>query len=364
MRKVLFVSCDGLGNGGVQAVMMSIVRNLYHEFKFDILLFTSETRYYDHEFETYGGRIIRIPRYEGKSRIRCRLDYYIRGKSLYQKTKQVLQDYGPYDVIHCNDEFESALIIKAAAEVGIPVRITHTHIISGDSNRIAKAIENHRKKMIERYSTLLLGCSDEANRSFYLHPDKARVINNPYDERKFKPAGPMTSDEKAITFVQIGSFSSIKNQLFSVKVIEQLRKTGYNARLVLIGFQLGDYKERVEKYVEENDLKEYVTFLPGDADSPKVLSEASYLLMPSLHEGFGIVLIEAQAMGVKCFASDRIPGSTNCGGVEYLPLEMNSWAESIADDYNRTHGVHHFYDVAPFRTETVVNNYKEIYAGK
>ena len=41
------ISCEGLGNGGVQAVMMGIVRNLSDEFLFDMLLFTSEKRFYD-----------------------------------------------------------------------------------------------------------------------------------------------------------------------------------------------------------------------------------------------------------------------------------------------------------------------------
>ncbi len=364
MKKVLFVSCDGLGNGGVQAVIMSIVRNLHHEFRFDILLFTSETRYYDHEFETYGGKIIRIPRYEGKSKIHRKLDYYIRGRHVYQQTKQVLSDYGPYDVIHCNDEFESALIIKAAAEADIPIRITHTHIISGGSNAIAKVIDNHRRKAIERYSTLMLGCSDEANQSFYLHPDKAIVINNPYDDKKFKPIENTALNDKSIKLVQVGSFSTIKNQLFSVQIIQKLRQIGYDARLVLIGFKLDNYKELVEKYVEKHGLKDYVTFLPGDADSPTVLSDASYLLMPSLREGFGIVLIEAQAMGVKCFASDQIPRSTNCGGVEYLPLETNIWAESIEEDYKKTKGIHHFYNVEPFKMEKVAKQYKDIYMEK
>lgn len=364
MRKVLLVSCDGLGNGGVQAVIMNIVRNLHHEFQFDILLFTSETRYYDHEFESYGGRIIRIPKYEGKSRIRQKLDYYIRGRNIYKKTKQALSDYGPYDAVHCHDEYESAMIIKAAAETEIPIRITHTHVISGGSNIIAKTIEKHRKKVIEQYSTLMLGCSEEANRSFYLHPDKAIVINNPYDDSKFKPTENKPNAEKVIRFVQIGGFYHIKNQVFSVKVIAKLRKAGYDARLTLIGFQLGGYKELVEKYVEEHGLREFVTFLPGNADSPKLLSEASYLLMPSLHEGFGIVLIEAQAMGVKCFASDHIPRSTNCGGVEYLPLETDSWAESITEDYKKTHGIHHTYNVEPFKMEKVASAYKAIYAGE
>ena len=52
MKRVLMVSCEGLGNGGVQAVIMSIVRNLKNKYIFDILLFTDERRFYDNEFET------------------------------------------------------------------------------------------------------------------------------------------------------------------------------------------------------------------------------------------------------------------------------------------------------------------------
>ena len=76
MKRILLVSCEGLGNGGVQAVIMSIVRNLHKEYLFDILLFTSEKRYYDEEFLTYGGQIFRIPRYEGKNQFRKKIYYY------------------------------------------------------------------------------------------------------------------------------------------------------------------------------------------------------------------------------------------------------------------------------------------------
>ena len=51
MDKVLLVSCEGLGRGGVQSVIMSIVKGLSDKFIFDIVLFTSEKRYYDDEFE-------------------------------------------------------------------------------------------------------------------------------------------------------------------------------------------------------------------------------------------------------------------------------------------------------------------------
>ena len=56
MEKVLMVSCEGLGNGGVQSVMMSIVRNLKNKYDFDMLLFTDERRYYDDEFEKIAGK--------------------------------------------------------------------------------------------------------------------------------------------------------------------------------------------------------------------------------------------------------------------------------------------------------------------
>ena len=87
MRRVLMVSCDGLGNGGVQAVIMNIVRKLYKEYTFDALLFTGEKRFFDDEFESYGGKIHRIPRYDGSNFIRSKADYYIRGRRLFEETK-------------------------------------------------------------------------------------------------------------------------------------------------------------------------------------------------------------------------------------------------------------------------------------
>lgn len=167
MKRVLMVSCEGLGNGGVQAVIMSIVRSLKDKYIFDILLFTDERRFYDDEFESYGGKIFRIPRYSGTNSFRKRLDYYVRGNYLYNKVLETLKENGPYDVIHCHDEYESAPILKAAAVSGIKVRIAHTHVISGKTNIIAGLLNNYRKKEIERYATIKIACSQEAGLSFF-----------------------------------------------------------------------------------------------------------------------------------------------------------------------------------------------------
>ena len=44
MNKVLMVSCEGLGHGGVQDVIMNIVRGGSDKQHFDILVFTNEKR--------------------------------------------------------------------------------------------------------------------------------------------------------------------------------------------------------------------------------------------------------------------------------------------------------------------------------
>ena len=63
--------------------------------------------------------------------------------------------------------------------------------------------------------------------------------------------------------------------------------------------------------------------------------------MPSLFEGVSIVMVEAQAMGLFCITSDRVPKETDVtGAVEFLSLKESAkkWAEHIctsAENFER-----------------------------
>jgi glycosyltransferase involved in cell wall biosynthesis len=96
-----------------------------------------------------------------------------------------------------------------------------------------------------------------------------------------------------------------------------------------------------------------------------LLQQADAYLLPSLSEGFGIALIEAQAIGLKCYASNTVPRATNCGGVEYISLSegASKWAEIIALDYQSGKCEHQEYDCSRYSVDNIMSEYMKIYGG-
>ena len=354
------VSCGGLGNGGVQAIMMGIVRNLSDQYLFDMLVFTREKRYYDDEFLSYGGNIIRIPHYEGHNAIFKRLDLLIRDIYIYPRICKYLKQ-NHYDVIHCNNQSESAPLLKAAARYGVPIRICHSHVIESWSNKLLNLIKKRRKANINKYATNKIGCSLEACISLY-GGEKISVINNFYNDAKFKISSE-SSPSQHFTLIQVGAFSDNKNQLFTVKVFYELSKMLTDAQLLLIGFDLdASYRQRVETLVASLDIQDRVCFLPGDSDIPHYLKRSNCFIMPSKKEGFGIALIEAQAMGLRCIASDTIPVVTNCGSVTYKNLAESpeAWATEIMRVYKCKDAIA-FVNTDKYKESNVMAIYRQLY---
>lgn len=364
MKKVLMVSCDGLGRGGVQAVMMSIIREMKDTSLFDMLLFTEHVRYYDEEVLSYGGQIFRVPFYKGPNALLRRLDYYIRGPKIYREVLRIMRENGPYDVIHCNNFFESALCLRAAHKAGIPVRVSHFHDYIGKQRFFLRCVNQYYLKMIRKYATHKLACSTNAGMSVFQNADEFAVACNSYDEHKFAKYDEPVKKEEKLNMLQIGSYSDKKNQLFSLEVLKAVLDRGEDAALHFVGF--GAYQEIVKQRVDELDLKAHVHFHEANADTPKLLSQSAAFLFPSKWEGFGIVLLEAQAMGVRCYVSDTVPKDADAGGCCFLPLSAGAekWAEKILADYQAFKGLPGNFDCTAFTTESIMENYRKIYRGE
>lgn len=368
-KKVLFVVYNAFNRGGIQNVLMNIVKELNDDFSFDLLCFQDEKGGLEKEFLSFGGKIVKEPiYYTGSSMVRRRLDYYMRGMSIYRCVSRVIKENGPYQAIHCNNAAENGVCVLAGKHMGVPVRIAHSHTnFSNRENYLRRIITSVYLELIKRYATNRIGCSEEACLSLYGSMTDSEVISNPYDEQRFTHKCDRPRKFDAPQLIQIASYSSNKNQLFSVQVLEEMRKQYPDTTLNLVGYD-GEpgYLQKVQEEIMRNDLQNHVRFFPADADLPVLLDSSTYLIFPSVAEGFGMVPVEAQAMGLRCFISDSVPRKCDCGGSVFLSLSSGArfWANKICEDFLKTNGEHQFYDCSQYSIEQVGKKYREIYLGE
>ena len=363
-KRILLVSSGKLDRSGVPSVIMTIVRALHEEFTFDIMLSSPQEGEFEKEFLNYGGRIIRYRKKKfGFSLLNTAADFF-RPVSMFFTTRSVIRANGPYDAVHCHHEFDMAGSLAAAKRCKVPLRIAHEHKVWNRCRLASRLFRSLCRRTINRCATARVGCSQLANDAFYGKSVPTQVIYNPYDDRRFFCKTDETCRSDDLHMIQVGYFCENKNQLFSLEVLACIRRSLPSARLTLIGFDQDGYGNLLRDKAAQLSLTGQVEFLPPDEDIPSALRKCSLFLLPSKAEGFGIVLIEAQAVGLSCYASDTVPRETNVGGVSYLPLSdgPEAWAEVILREGRFQEKKP--YDCSAFSSETFVNHIRALYGAK
>ncbi len=329
--KILQISPQGLGKGGVQKIIMDITENLSDNNKIDVLLSTNEKRFYDDEFQKYGGNIYRINIKNSKSKIVNCIKNYISISYKLLKMYKLFKD-NKYDVIHCHNEYESGICVYAAYLAKVPIRIAHFHRTDyGMETKIYYKFYTYlMKKWIEKYSTTIICCCKLTQKSFFkeYNNPKIKVFYNPIELTKFKPIKTRLKEQIVISNVAV--YSDNKNQSFLIDVMKQLNLMNYDVRLNLIGYE-EEYKKILVKKVMDLNLENIVQFIDGNTDIIKQLSNTDIFAFPSKKEGFSVALLEAQAMNIPCIVSDSITEESNFGLIKYISLNKTpkEWAQEI-----------------------------------
>jgi glycosyltransferase involved in cell wall biosynthesis len=137
--------------------------------------------------------------------------------------------------------------------------------------------------------------------------------------------------QKGLNFVFVGRFEEQKNPIFLINVFSEVYKKFPNSQLTVIGY--GSLENSIKKEVQRLGLVDNISFLASDSNVPEILSCMEYMLLPSLFEGLGIVLLEAQAMGVECFVSNNVTKEVNMGLCTFIPINQGTeiWLDVITD---------------------------------
>lgn len=362
MKRVLHISSGGLTPGGVGSVIFSIVESLHEEVSFDCVVF-NRIGQREEEFKAYG-ELHRIHCYPKKGK-RDYLELLLRPLKLYFGMRRICKSR-QYDVIHCHNQHDAWPCLLAAKHAGVPVRISHAHV--GIDGRKRSPIEAKLKKnairLLNKYATLRVACSAEAGRLLF-GDNEFVLIPNCVDLSKYTRKGDVPED---MAFVHVGRYTYSKNQEFVLESFAEICKDFPEAHLYLIGYGEAFEVDRLKGIIEKLGIEDRVEMVPGDvADIPSYYERSRYMIFPSRFEGFGIVLIEAQAMNIECYASEVIPKEADVGLLHFMDLSdgPRAWAERIVADIKNGTGLTLDEErLSQYSNETISKRYAAIYNGE
>lgn len=268
----------------------------------------------------------------------------VRKAAELQELRKIIK-MGNYDCVHTH--FSAAYLTLPAfflARNHVEKVIMHSHSKSA-SNVTKKIIQTICKQFLRGSKIVPLACSGDA--AAWLFPSKIvngkwyTVIKNGIDSQRFS-FDQVVRDKvrtelgvsKKFVIGHVGSFTYPKNHVFLIDVFAQIHKKFPDAVLLLIGdgnkFEnsVGVIKEKVCSL----GLTDNVIFY-GHTDRVNEMYQAmDYFVFPSHYEGLGIVLIEAQAAGLKTLCSNAVPKEAKITKLlEYMSLTESpeKWADEI-----------------------------------
>lgn len=239
-----------------------------------------------------------------------------------------------YDIVHVHGNSATMTFDLLGAKLGgCGIRIAHSH------NTTCQHITEDRilRPLFYCLVTDRFACGQKAGEWLFRKRD-FKIIPNGRDLQKFSYSELDRKDyrrklklEDVLVIGHIGGFNQAKNQKFALEVFAEILKHDRRSKIVFAGE--GELLEDVKKYAEELKVDDSSIFLGAISDVNKLLSAIDIMIMPSLHEGMPLVILEAQSEGVPCVLSDSI--TRECGIsdlVKYLPLSEGAekWAKVIS----------------------------------
>lgn len=311
--------------GGLESMLMNYYRYIDREkIQFDFLVHRQERAAYDDEIEAMGGKIYRLPRLVPWS------------KAYLTALNHFFDEHPEYRIVHVHQDCLSSVILKAAAQHNVPVRVAHSHSANQDKN-LKYPIKLWYKRFISQYATNLFACGKEAG-DWMFGGSSYQIINNAidvaaytYDPTKRQEMRRRLGLENEFTIGHVGRFNQPKNHPFLLDIFAALLKKESNAVLLLVGG--GEGMSKMQEKVQELGIAEHVRFLGVRSDVADLMQAMDMFVLPSLYEGLPVTMVEAQAAGLPCIISNKVPPECILteGLVDVMPLSASpeTWAEKI-----------------------------------
>ena len=319
----------GTNRGGIETYLEKIWRNIDHgQFHFNFIDMTGEGKrpcFYE-ELLASGCSFFKVtPRNVSVKKNREDI------KKLFAENR--------FDIFHFNVNTLSYLLpVEEALANGCKVLIHSRSSKAPNTKSLTMMFHCINKLRLKQMDVTRIAVSSLAGKWLF-GEDSFHVYNNGVitedfiysDENRKKVRTLLNCDDRTV-IANVGAFVPAKNHQFMVDVFEEYLKINSNSVLWFVGD--GPLRNEIENKVKMRNLQGKVLFLGVRSDMQELYSGMDLFWFPSLYEGYGSVLLEAQCEGLPCLLSDCIPQDArildNTASYSLKESKVN-WASKIQE---------------------------------
>lgn len=331
----------GLNPAGAENWLMQALRAAHRTpIRMDFVVLTTKPGVYDREAHALGAKVIPVPDHRHPV-------------SWMRRFRHVLEEFGPYDIVHSHVHHYSGLVLQAARSLRSAARIAHSHSDTASVQMRASLPRRGyfalTRELIARNATAGFACSGHAAAALFganwNRDPRWRVLPCGIDLRSFERVPDtialrrelgLPSDVPVIGHV--GRFVPAKNHELLLAVATELAARGSNAHFLLVGD--GPVRASFERKAEAAGVRSRFVFTGVRSDVAELTTVMDVFLFPSRYEGLGLAAIEAQAAGLPTIVSDRIPRDVDVVPELVRRLSVDAapalWANSVMEAVERT----------------------------
>lgn len=219
------------------------------------------------------------------------------------------------EILHLHSLYAAVPGVVAGRIAGVPL-VVQTRHHSDQILQLDRPVHQWLDRVVARAADLTFAVS-EGTREVMVkregtNPAKVRVVWNGIDPPPLPEEGGRQKGREAMGLglgplgLAVGRLEAEKGYDTLLDAVQSIRDKVPGFHLLILGE--GSLRGRLERRVEEEGLNDAVTFMGFREDVFQIMAVADVLLHPSHSESFGLVLAEAQAMGLP-------PVATSVGGI-------------------------------------------------
>jgi glycosyltransferase involved in cell wall biosynthesis len=333
-RPIKILHCLGtLDPGGVETWLLRVLGSIDRDqFQFDFCTLGDRKGLYADEMEQLGAKVIRCPLAE----------YWSFG-SRFNSLLKACQ----YQVVHSHVHLFSGVLLRWARARGVPIRVAHSHTSYDEysDKTLRRYYRGLMLRWIQRHCTHGLAASHIAAEELFTkswpEDDRFKVLHcgidlalfqDSFDKDQLRNELGIPLDAPVVGHV--GGFVKPKNHRFLLEIAGTILKMRPDIHFLFVGD--GPLRAEIETQSRSAGISSNIHFAGTRTDIARLMRACmDAFILPSLWEGFGLVLIEAQAAGLPCIVSNAVSVETFIFHKQMFRLPLsegkNEWATKTID---------------------------------